>query len=57
MTPDGQAIYAEIVPLARSFARDLTQDIRPEDLAVLDRVLAQLMGRLKASGSDREDEA
>lgn len=57
MTPDGQSIYAEIVPLARSFARDLTQDIRPEDLAVLDRVLAQLMGRLNASSMDREEEA
>lgn len=52
MTPQGQAIYAEIVPLARSFAQDLTRNIRPEDLAVLDRVLAQLMGCLKNAAID-----
>lgn len=56
MTPQGQAIYAEIVPLARSFAQDLTRNIRPEDLAVLDRVLAQLMGCLKNASIDPSDE-
>ncbi len=57
MTPRGQAIYAEIVPLAKSFAQDLAQNIRPEDLATLDRVLGQLMARLSANGADREPEA
>lgn len=56
MTPQGQAIYAEIVPLARSFAQDLTRNIRPEDLAVLDRVLAELMGCLKNAALDPSDE-
>ncbi|PPD16648.1 MAG: transcriptional regulator [Methylobacterium sp.] len=56
MTPQGQAIYAEIVPLARSFAQDLTRNIRPEDLAVLDRVLSQLMGCLKNASIDPSDE-
>jgi DNA-binding MarR family transcriptional regulator len=57
MTPRGQAIYAEIVPMARQFAQDLAQDIRPDDLATLDRVLGQLMARLKASGEDRDPDA
>ncbi len=57
MTPRGQSIYAEIVPHAKNFAEDLAQDIRPEDLATLDRVIGQLMARLKATGEDRESEA
>lgn len=52
MTPRGQSIYAEIVPLARSFARDLSQDIRAEDLAVVDRVISQLLSRVRSADGE-----
>jgi DNA-binding MarR family transcriptional regulator len=52
MTPKGEAIYREIVPLARRFAQDLAQDITADDLAVLNRVMSLLLARMRGAGED-----
>ncbi len=42
LSPRGEAVYAEIVPLALGFERDLLARLTPEERAVLERVIAKL---------------
>lgn len=42
LSPRGEAIYAEIVPLALGFERDLLARLTPEERAMLERVIAKL---------------
>jgi DNA-binding MarR family transcriptional regulator len=46
MTPKGQAIYLEIVPLARAFAEQLSEGLSRDELQVLDGLISRLMGRV-----------
>jgi DNA-binding MarR family transcriptional regulator len=43
LTPIGRAVYAEIVPLALSFERKLTEALAPKERAEFDRLLKRLM--------------
>jgi DNA-binding MarR family transcriptional regulator len=42
LTPAGQVIYDDLVPLALDFARQLADAVDPADLPTLDRVLRRL---------------
>ncbi|MBP7064555.1 MAG: MarR family transcriptional regulator [Ferrovibrio sp.] len=44
LSPRGEAVYAEIVPLALGFERDLLAQLTPEERAVLERVIDKLTG-------------
>lgn len=46
MTPKGQAIYLEIVPLARAFAEQLSEGLSRDELHLLDGLISRLMGRV-----------
>lgn len=46
MTPKGQAIYLEIVPLARAFAEQLSEGLSRDELQVLDGLISRLMSRV-----------
>ncbi|MBS7702613.1 DNA-binding MarR family transcriptional regulator [Chelatococcus asaccharovorans] len=45
LTPEGRALYTEIIPLAISYAEQLIKDIPAEELAAFDRVIELLMQR------------
>ncbi len=45
LTPPGQRIYAEIVPLALAFQARWTEGVTPEELRVFERVLSLLTER------------
>jgi DNA-binding MarR family transcriptional regulator len=46
MTPRGQAIYLQIVPLARAFAEQLSEGLSRDELQLLDGLISKLMGRV-----------
>jgi DNA-binding MarR family transcriptional regulator len=46
MTPKGQAIYLEIVPLARGFAEQLSEGLSRDELQLLDGLISRLMSRV-----------
>lgn len=46
MTPKGQAVYLEIVPLARAFAEQLSEGLSRDELQLLDGLISRLMGRV-----------
>lgn len=43
LSPQGQQVYAEIVPLALGYERDLLDTLSPEERAVLERVIDKLL--------------
>ncbi|MGL5446951.1 MAG: MarR family winged helix-turn-helix transcriptional regulator [Rhabdaerophilum sp.] len=56
MTPKGQVIYLEIVPLARAFAEHLAEGLSHEELQLLDGLISRLMGRVARLESANEAE-
>ncbi|GJD98313.1 hypothetical protein GMJLKIPL_0220 [Methylobacterium isbiliense] len=50
LTPDGEAVYREIVPLALAYARSLTADFRPGEEATLNRLIDVLLRRAGEMG-------
>ena len=48
VSPDGEAMYREIAPLALRYERHLLDGLRGPELAVLDSVLDKLMARAQA---------
>ncbi len=55
LTGEGEAIHAEVMPLARATEAELLADLAPEEEAVLRRLLAGLRGRaLRLAGHTRE---
>ncbi len=47
LTRKGQALYRQIVPLARALQAELTQGLTPAEMALLDRMLAGLHARAR----------
>lgn len=57
LTPAGQRIYEQIVPLALAFQARWTEGIAPDELKVFERVLATLTERGRhLAGGYRDDE-
>ncbi|WP_407531074.1 MarR family winged helix-turn-helix transcriptional regulator [Methylobacterium oryzisoli] len=50
LTPAGEAVYAEIVPLALDYARRLTAEFRPDEEAMLNRLIDRLLRRASEMG-------
>ena len=50
LTPEGEAVYAEIVPLALDYARTLTAEFRPGEEAMLNRLIDRLLRRAGEMG-------
>ncbi|WP_128561648.1 MarR family winged helix-turn-helix transcriptional regulator [Methylobacterium crusticola] len=48
LTPEGERVYAEIVPLALDYAERLTADLGPAERAALDGLIAALLRRARA---------
>jgi DNA-binding MarR family transcriptional regulator len=57
LTPAGQRVYAQIVPLALAFEKRWIEGIAPQDLKVFQRVLGVLAerGRHLAGGSSKDE--
>lgn len=55
LTAQGQAIYADILPLASAYSERLTADFTAEDQATLDRLITRLGARVRQSldGTDQ----
>lgn len=45
LTPKGSTVYAELVPLAEAYARELTAGLTREEAATLDRVIGTLLAQ------------
>lgn len=54
LTPDGEALYRELVPLALDFTHRLTTDINTQDMAAFERVLTTLTERCSLLAADTE---
>ena len=48
LTPEGERVYAEIVPLALDYAERLTAGLTPAERVALDRLLDALMAQARA---------
>ncbi len=46
LSAKGQAVYAEIAPLALGFERDLLTALSPEEAALLDRIIDKLNAKM-----------
>ena len=57
VSPDGEAMYREIAPLALRYERHLLDGLRGPELAVLDSVLDKLMTRAQALASATQRDA
>jgi DNA-binding MarR family transcriptional regulator len=53
LTPAGQAIYAELAPIALEFVARLGRDVSPADRATFERVLTVLIDRAAALANER----
>jgi DNA-binding MarR family transcriptional regulator len=51
----GQAVYAEVVPLARRFERRLSSALHPSDRRALDRILDLLLDELSPAAAGPEE--
>lgn len=50
LTAAGRQVYAEVVPIALHYERQLLQPLEPADQSALDRILAALLCRAEALG-------
>jgi DNA-binding MarR family transcriptional regulator len=50
LSPAGQRVYAEVVPFALQYERELMRSLPPEERAALDRALTALLERARAMG-------
>jgi DNA-binding MarR family transcriptional regulator len=57
VSPDGEAMYREIAPLALRYEQDLLVGLRGPELAVLDSVLDKLMKRAQSLASAAQRDA
>lgn len=57
VSPDGEAMYREIAPLALRYEQELLDGLRAPELAVLDTVLDKLMTRAQALASAAQRDA
>lgn len=55
LSPAGQAVYAEVVPLARRFEHRLSAALTPSDRMALDRILDRLLHELSPTSTGPEE--
>ena len=54
LTRGGRSVYAEIVPLARSYERELVADLGREEFAALEQLVGQLTQRARTLAWDED---
>jgi DNA-binding MarR family transcriptional regulator len=57
VSPDGEAMYREIAPLALRYEQELLDGLRGPELAVLDSVLDKLMRRAQSLATAAQRDA
>jgi DNA-binding MarR family transcriptional regulator len=55
LTAAGRQVYAEVVPIALNYERQLLQPLEAGDQAALDRILAALLCRAEALGPAQDE--
>jgi DNA-binding MarR family transcriptional regulator len=55
LTPQGLAVYGEIVPLARALLDELTEELAPQELEALHDMLLRLRARARSLAAGRSD--